>query len=200
MRLTCEHCETKLGIPSRGPSPRFCSPACRQAAYRARCRKQLPARMRELDRWVAADGKRPLTVAGRPASSTDPSTWSTHSEVAAGPHGVMLGGGLACIDLDDCLNSRGRLADWAADILAAVPGAVVERSLSGRGLHIFGLLPEAPGRRRGNAEVYSRSRFIRTTEAIYRPGSLVDLAPAVAKLTTLANRGEIPAGKATAKT
>lgn len=109
------------------------------------------------------------------------------------PHGVMLGGGLACIDLDHCLSARGKLAPWAKEIIDAVPGAVVERSVSGRGLHIFGLLPEAPGRRRSKAEVYSRARFIRTTEDIWRAGKIIDLQPAVNKLHSLERRGEIPA-------
>lgn len=192
MRLVCEVCEARLEIPTRGRSPRFCSPACRQKAYRRRRREQLPARMRDLPRWTAADGKRPVTVAGSPASTTKPETWTTHAEVQGGPHGVMLGGGLACIDLDHCITRRGKVADWAAEIIRAVPGAVVERSVSRRGLHVFGLFPEGPGRRRGCVEVYSRTRFIRTTEDIYRMGGLVDLAPAVRVATALQREGRIP--------
>lgn len=151
--------------------------------------------MRELDRWTAAEGKRPVTVDGKPASSTDPQTWTTYEQVHSKPHGVMLGGGLACIDLDRCINRRGKLAPWAKTIIAAAPGAVVERSLSRRGLHVFGLLPEAKGIRHGCVEIYSKARFIRTTEDIYRIGGLVDLAPAVKKATQLLREGSVPAAK-----
>ncbi|AWY06449.1 hypothetical protein PBI_COLLEEN_1 [Corynebacterium phage Colleen] len=188
----CEQCGERVEMKASGPSARYCSARCRQRAYRARCKKQLPARMRELPRWTAAAGKRPVTTDGAPASSTDAQTWTSHEEVVGGPHGVMLGGGLACIDLDHCLSARGKLAPWAREIIDAVPGAVVERSVSKRGIHIFGLLPEAPGRRRGRAEVYSRARFIRTTEDIYRVGKIIDLQPAVTKLNSLERRGEIP--------
>lgn len=179
-KRVCVHCGGTLpaGVNS-GRTPRYCSGRCRTAAYRARRAEQLPADMRALPRWTSAAGKRPITPTGTPASSTDPGTWSSYSEVAGGPRGVMLGGGLACIDLDHCIGPRGGLSALARAVLAAVPGAVVEKSISGRGLHVFGLLPEAPGIRRAGVEVYSRARFIRTTEDIYRPGSLVDLSPAL---------------------
>ncbi|QGU03113.1 hypothetical protein CKALI_11345 [Corynebacterium kalinowskii] len=192
MSSCCEQCGERLEIKVSGPSARYCSGKCRQRAYRRRCKQQLPARMRQLDRWTVADGKRPVTACGAPASSTDASTWGSYEQVSSRPHGIMLGGGIACIDLDHCINGRGQLAPWASEIINAAPGAVVERSMSGRGLHVFGLLPEAPGRRRGHAEVYSRARFIRTTENIYRPGRLVDLEPAVKKLNALARAGDIP--------
>ena len=121
MRLTCEVCEARLEIPTRGRSPRFCSSACRQKDYRRRRREQLPARMRELPRWTAADGKRPVTPTGSPASTTKPETWTAHAEVQDGPHGVMLGGGLACIDLDHCINRRGKVADWLSRLSGRCP-------------------------------------------------------------------------------
>lgn len=71
----------------------------------------------------------------------------------------MLGGGLGCYDLDDVAD------EVARDFLATVPEPVlfVERSMSGRGVHIFIEAPEAKGWRRGNIERYTRARFIRTT-------------------------------------
>lgn len=114
-------------------------------------------------RWVRADGKRPIRVNGRPASSTDESTWSTFSEVQSGPgdgFGVMLGGGLGCWDLDDCF-SGGVLESWAREILEDADPLYVERSVSGRGLHIFVEAKEGPGSRRGRVEFYARGRFIR---------------------------------------
>jgi hypothetical protein len=41
-------------------------------------------------------------------------------------------------------------------------------------------------------EIYSRARFIRTTEDIYRMGGLVDLAPAVKMAAALQREGRIP--------
>lgn len=81
----------------------------------------------------------------------------------------MLGGGLACLDLDHCLTD-GALAPWAVEAIGQLPADSIiysERSMSGDGLHVFFRGAEAPGRRRvvdgGAVEVYSRARFIATT-------------------------------------
>lgn len=151
-----------------GRVPRFCSGACRQRAYRARSKRRARFMGLAEGRWVRARGKRPVMVSGAPASSTDSSTWSPHASVVASSVGdglgVMLGGGLACLDLDDCFEG-GRLAPWARAAVESLEGAVlfVERSISGCGLHVFHEAPEGPGSRRGRVECYSRSRFIRTT-------------------------------------
>ena len=163
-------------IPVRlGRVPKFCSGACRQRAYRARKRAEraavptLPARMTRVRRWVRAAGKRPITVSGAPASSTDPRTWSTYSEVrksnAGNGFGVMLDGtGLGCVDIDNCLKGD-KLEGWAHGVLMNVKGPVVfvERSVSGRGVHVFVNMESRPGRRFAGYEVYSRDRFIRVT-------------------------------------
>lgn len=117
-------------------------------------------------RWVRADGKRPVRVDGRPASSTDACTWSSFRDVRTGAgdgFGVMLGGGLACWDLDGCLVD-GVLSERARGVLAGVEPIWVERSVSGTGLHVFVEAPEGPGRRDGGGvEFYSRARFILVT-------------------------------------
>ena len=161
--MTCEQCSGRIPLPRRADA-RYCLAACRQRAYRAR-RVRVPARMRRERRWVRADGKRPIMPDGRPASSTRACTWSSFSEVQAGAgdgYGVMLGGGLACWDLDDCFDG-GVLAGWAREALEGVAPLFVERSMSGRGLHVFVEAPEGPGFRRGGVEFYSRARFIRVT-------------------------------------
>lgn len=155
-----------------GRSRRFCSARCRQAACRARKAERTPAGLSE-GRWTRADGKRPVTVTGRSASSTDPSTWSTFAEVQASSagdgFGVMLGGGhLACHDLDHALDG-GVLKPWAREVLDGItePVLFVEVSVSGEGLHVFVDAPEGPGSKRkvgdGGHEFYSQGRFIRTT-------------------------------------
>ena len=171
--MICEWCETELprAIKS-GRSRRFCSARCRQAACRARKAATASAGLSE-GRWTRACGKRPVTVTGRAASSTDPSTWSTFAEVQASSagdgFGVMLGGGhLGCHDLDHALED-GVLKPWARSVLDGItePVLFVEVSVSGDGLHVFVEAPEGPGRKRqvgdGGHEFYSRGRFIRTT-------------------------------------
>lgn len=108
-------------------------------------------------------------VDGRPASSTDPSTWTSYAAVKDGPHGFMLGGGIGCWDLDGCLVD-GVLSDEARGILEAADPIWVEVSMSGKGLHVFVRAEEAPGFRRGGVEFYSRSRFIAVTGQRYAAG------------------------------
>ena len=160
--FVCEGCDARFERVGRGRAPRFCSGRCRVAAHRAR---QLPTEMTRRVQWTRRDGKRPVTVDGCPASSTRPATWATYAAVKASRvgdgFGVMLGRGLACIDLDGCL-AGDVLAAWARDVIDVDP-VWVERSLSGTGLHVFHLAPEEPGTRRGGVERYSRARFIAVT-------------------------------------
>ena len=167
----CEQCGDEMPNLGYGRVRRYCTDACRQKGYRVRAAARgMPPRMTSERRWVRADGKRPVMVDGSPASSTDPSTWASWAEVQSGQgdgFGVMLGDGLGCWDLDDCLDGD-RLAPWAAEILDEADPLHVERSVSGRGLHIFVDAVEGPGSRRGNVEFYSRGRFIRVTGDTYR--------------------------------
>lgn len=126
--------------------------------------------MRRVKRWAAADGKRPIQTTGRPASTTKPETWTTFENVQNVPHGIMLGDGLACYDLDHCIRDDGSLEPWAIDVLRSVRNPIwIETSLSGRGLHIFYHAPEAPGWKRQGIEHYSRARFIVVTGDRCRP-------------------------------
>lgn len=118
--------------------------------------------------WARAHGKRPVTCSGQPASSTDPSTWTTLADVtsacAGDGFGIMLGDGLGCYDLDHALTGS-TLTERAAATIATIeePIVFVERSMSGEGLHVFVLADESPGTRRPGVERYTRGRFIRTT-------------------------------------
>jgi primase-polymerase (primpol)-like protein len=118
--------------------------------------------MRNSRRWVRADRKRPIRPDSRPASSTNPTTWSDFSEVHTGAgdgFGVMLGSGLGCYDLDHVGDSTARA------FIATIPERIlfVERSMSGTGVHVFVEAPEGPGRRLPGVERYTRARFIRVT-------------------------------------
>ena len=162
----CAECGVRFGHSKPGRPPKFCTPAC---GSRARVRKhrarQLPAELTGRVQWTRRVGKRPVMVDGSPASSTRPATWSTYRAVKSSAvgdgFGVMLGRGLACIDLDGCLDGDD-LAAWARDAIDVEP-VWVERSLSGTGLHVFHLAPEAPGTMRDGVERYSRARFIAVT-------------------------------------
>lgn len=117
---------------------------------------------------MRARGKRPVTTAGRAASSTDPATWGSYDDVAASSAGdglgVMLGGGLACWDLDHCL-ADGELTAEARAIVDAIgaPILFVEVSVSGEGLHIFTAETESRSSQGAWGGHYTHSRFIRTT-------------------------------------
>lgn len=162
---------------------KFCTQKC--GTYYRRKAASLPKKMKDSGRFVRFEPtKRPITVSGRAASSTNPATWSTHKAAVASTAGegigFVLGDGFACIDLDHCLID-GELAPWAAAVVAANPGTYMEVSRSGEGLHIFGLLPEGPGRkiRDGrNIEVYSSGRYIALTNNRFG-GSPADLKPLV---------------------
>lgn len=168
---------------------RFCCTTHR--VYFSR-RPKLPVEMTEKARWVRRTStKRPITVTGRPASSTNPDTWasfSVASKAAIGAGlGFVLGEGVGCIDLDHCFTD-GKLADWAQEIIDRCPPTFMEVSQSGEGLHIFGLLPEGGGRnmRDGvrNVEFYSAGRYIAVTGNRFGncPSTLADLSGVVASV------------------
>lgn len=151
----------------------FCSSPCRQRAYRARQRRGVPVEMTRRNRWVRHDAdKVPLTLFGMPASVVDPRTWTSYAKANASTVGtglgIVLGDGLGCIDLDHCIDGR-KVAPWAREIIDQhrSEAVLIERSMSGNGVHIF--LPMAEGRgsrvRDGerNIETYSRERYIAVT-------------------------------------
>lgn len=156
--------------------------------------------MRERDRWmryrlVPRGGKvtkEPTQINGRRASSTAPHTWSSFtaanaSEIGAGL-GYALGEGVGCVDLDGAI-VNGIVQPWAQEILDRCPATFVEVSQSGNGLHIFGLLPEGPGRNRRLSETegiefYSVGRFMAVTGKRHdgAPLSLANLEGLVSSL------------------
>ena len=158
-----------LPLLRRGDA-RYCSSRCRLAAHRS----MPPAELRSRSRWVRYDaGKRPLTVDDTPASSTNSATWSDFDTAAASAVGVGLGfvlngDGIVCVDLDHCLDGRGRLTPWAAELLADCPDTYVDVSPSGRGLHVWGFGTVVKGRKSGNVEVYGTSRYLTVTAKRWR--------------------------------
>lgn len=166
---SCVVCGRELRKQMMGRPRSTCSARCRKALSRRRAVSPFPESMRTADRWVRAVGKRPVTPEGRPASSTNPATWSSFSSVQHGAgngFGFMLGDGVGCYDLDNAVDEDG-VKSWAREIIACIPEPVVytELSCSGRGVHVFVEAPEERGSRRrvadGSVERYSRARFIR---------------------------------------
>jgi hypothetical protein len=129
---------------------------------------------------------------GRDSDAQDAATWLTAEEargwaVAGVPVGIVIseGSGLFCVDLDAALGDDGQWSPLSLDVLQRFPGAVVEVSHSGRGLHIFGLcqpLPEHRTRQAGVAlEIYTRRRFIALT-GTHMTGTLSDHTAALVQL------------------
>lgn len=111
------------------------------------------------------------------ASSTDPATWGTFEQASA--LGLPLGFVLTandpffCLDIDGALQSDNTWSPLANELMAAFPGAAVEVSTSGKGLHIWGTA-SAPAHKCKNIglgiELYHKERFI----AFGRPDAIGD--------------------------
>lgn len=118
-------------------------------------------------------------MAGRHASSADPSTWTTYAAAAASEVGdglgfVLNGDGVACVDLDGVLDGE-RLDPRAADMLAELAPFYVEVSPSGRGLHAWVRHGSPDGRRVFTrpdglrVEWYTDGRYLTVTGRAYTP-------------------------------
>lgn len=146
--------------------------------------ENIPDELKGLRQWVCAvsGSKVPLNAeTGRPASSTDPSTWRDFESAVAGVEEddadnigfVFAGNGLVGIDLDhDVFDRFGLFTPFAAELLCECD-SYAERSRSGRGVHIIvrGKLP-FKGRNNGSGvEMYSAGRyFIMTGDVVYPAG------------------------------
>ncbi len=104
------------------------------------------------------------------------------SEQVTLPNGLRL----FCLDLDKCRDGE-RWLPHAASFCARFPGALIEVSVSGNGLHVFGCYSgERPEHRVKNKtykiELYSRLRFIAITGHGAIGSALVDHTAAFHKL------------------
>lgn len=160
---------------------RFCSNACRQAAYRERRRAErervadeqaarVPCELTERPRWVRYSSRKvPLRTDGRFASVQDPSSWSDFPTAAKAEAGegvgfvLTAGDGIVVVDLDHAVED-GRVLPWAQKIVDRLPATYMERGRSGNGLHLWfrGAVPHGRRVRRGElaVEVYSDRRYI----------------------------------------
>ena len=173
---TCGHCGKS--IEGKRANATWCSASCRVMG--ARARKRLPAEMTDSPRWVRfalrprKNGKLakvPIQLNGQNASSTNPATWSTYEATKASTVGDglgwVLGDGIGCLDLDNCFDENGALSEFARSVIVEheQEAVLIERSLSGRGVHIFVPMAPGPGRVSPGMEVYppDSGRFIAVT-------------------------------------
>lgn len=144
----------------------------------------IPVELRQRRQWVAAtitpDPQRPGKTTKRPinpatgglASTTDPATWGAFEDAirraeelsrqgAGGAIGFVFTADdpYVGVDFDGCFDERGNLDAQVAAWVECL-GSYTEVSASGKGLHVIvrGELPPG-GRRKGQVEMYDRSRF-----------------------------------------
>ncbi|MFJ2067103.1 bifunctional DNA primase/polymerase [Streptomyces albidoflavus] len=205
-RPECGRCAGPMPLLARVDA-RFCSSACRQAAYRERRRTEreqvaverasrIPAELTSRPRWVRHKDKVPLRTDGRFASVNDPSSWSDFAAADASSTGdglgfvLTTGDGIVVVDLDHAVEG-GRVLPWAQRIVDALPPTYMERGRSGAGLHLWfrGAVPHGRRIRRGElaVEVYSDRRYMIVGDRV--PGTpleLAELPDAADRLTSLA--------------
>jgi hypothetical protein len=154
-----------LSRPPRPPAPLF---------------DNIPPELKVLSRWLCwrysdrpngsgTFGKVPHNILGRKANFTNPREWLPFEgalrQYFVGGYdgvGVILGGGLCGLDEDRCCKKAGINEDAARHI--ELLNSYSEFSVSGQGVHILavGTLPDQ-GRKRGNHELYSESRYLVVT-------------------------------------
>lgn len=80
------------------------------------------------------------------------------------PAVILTGDGRFCIDIDNCLQADNTWSPLATELCGAFPGAYIEVSQSGKGLHIFARAGTLPDHRCKNIplgiELYTDDRFI----------------------------------------
>lgn len=183
--MKCQWCQGPVKVPARGRTPRFCASRCRVAAHRhaKTLPEELTLRARWI-RWAARDGRKvPVNASGRAVNAHDPKQWVTVDDLdRQEPRGFVLNGdGIVCIDLDNCLDRHGDPLPWCRQFLAGVPPTWIERSPSGKGLHIWGLADFPTGKvvryYNQSIEIYGDRRFITVagTPVAQCPTTLADL-------------------------
>lgn len=148
--------------------------------------EQIPQEMKNKPNWVIVrlsdnpEKGRPnkylINVhTGKFAESDNPETWTdyeTACEYASTNGGVTLAyaldgkDGIACIDLDHCIDENGEYSELAKEVLSKCGKTYVETSVSGKGLHIFGKTKGMDVRafsKDGDMEFYQKSHFIAMT-------------------------------------
>lgn len=153
--------------------------------------KNIPQEIQALNQWVCScsDSKMPRKASHfAPASSTDPSTWSSFevaiSAVADGRYDyigfVFHDNGIVGIDIDDGYDTEGFLSPLAADIIGMCK-SYTEKSKSGRGFHILlrGNLPFKGKNNRNGVEIYKTARYFIMTGDTLLYDAIIDNQEAI---------------------
>lgn len=142
-------------------------------------RRRIPQELRALAQWVCCrPDKIPLDPrTGQRASVTDHATWGTFEQAYSTQlwTGFVLNSDpYTVIDLDDKGNLSREQQDVHARILSAFCDTYIERSISGRGYHIWcrGSIPDAI--KRDSVEIYSRDRYMICTGDVAADKPIVD--------------------------
>lgn len=166
----------------------------------------IPQVLKDKKQWVLYNDKKiPLTITGKPASTTNPDDWCEFAlcvkaicrnpEVCGVGYVFRDGDGLVGIDLDNCFKRDGSLKSWAFRVLSTIGCGYVEYSPSGKGLHIFVLgtkkgtkckrvIQNASGEQIGEVELYSKARYFTVTGHVFDE-SLVEIIGAQQQLDFL---------------
>lgn len=142
--------------------------------------KNIPKELKSLKQWVCYRTKKteektakfmisPLT--GEFAKSNDESTWADYDTafrymVSKRMEGLafVLTKGLVFVDIDHVTDENGNIGEFAMKLLEELPDTYAERSVSGKGVHIFcfGNLPKDALKRNDELglEMYDTKRFV----------------------------------------
>ncbi len=168
----------------------------------------VPQEMKDLKNWCAfktyydgATGKKKKIIlspeTGEWAKCNEPATWSTYEKAMQFAKernceglsfALDLQNRIACVDLDHCIGDKGMRSNLCWNILNAAPNTYAEKSVSGKGVHVFfkadnvtlgcNIKDDVKG-----LECYDRSKFIsmtgnvisKTTAIEDKPQKLIDL-------------------------
>jgi AAA domain-containing protein/primase-like protein len=155
----------------------------------------IPALLRRITRWLVhttdkiphyADGGRRQGRLDSPADIARLADFKAAVAALAGSSyagvGFALGDGIGGIDLDNCIDDSGVVAQWAHAIVKALD-SYTEVSPSGHGLHIIVQYPKekewrALGSNGSGVEFYPAKRyFTMTGKAVHKPANLAVLTP-----------------------
>lgn len=128
---------------------------------------------------------------GHVANAHDPAIWLSADHVfavAAGNYGVGFvfteDDPFFFLDIDNCWTDAERWSPLALEVLGMLPGAAVEISQSGRGLHVFGAYTSVPEHTSKNIalglELYTSGRFVALTGTQAAGSAALDCTDALA--------------------
>ncbi len=170
---------TQYQKPSEGKQDKF-------SEIEQQLRENIPEEMKRRPNWVIVRTKENTDTGrlekylidihtGKFAESDTPATWASFDDAAKYAKengGVTLAyaldgkDGIACIDIDHCFKEDGSLTNVAMQVLRSTGECYTEKSVSGKGLHIFGKTEGLDLRafsKDGNSEFYQKAHFIAMT-------------------------------------